>query len=423
MWVTPLMIQSTIKAPKVARAAQVAQTAGTVETGPCWVHGALGSGTVEAVAHPPRDSALVRQDSPPAWLPQPSLDALTKALEEAWSPEAIPTERWAPERATMKFHLDHGMLFPPPALQPFERASLQGATMDTAKTDYAAEGISGSSSGEDASAAVKEFAAGGSTPAAGFRQQDAPQQLQLLQQAETGKEVSPAPKVVARLAAQLQQSGVTTLMVRNLPAHVTQKLLIEELDREFAGFYDFCYMPSSFNTKTNKSYAFINFTSSDSVGAFVEAWHGSRRFGKDSAVPGNEFHGCALNVSAATIQGKEAHERKWGQRLRRVRNPEFRPHVVEVESRRPSITSQASSKEESSGEQSCFDPFMELGWMHGPGLAGAIEFPAHPPAVEQQWPEKRDWPELFDRVLKLPCRPPPGLDLGLGQGASVWVGS
>lgn len=40
---------------------------------------------------------------------------------------------------------------------------------------------------------------------------------------------------------------ITTLMVRNLPKTLSQCDFLEELDKSgFAGFYDFCYMPCSF---------------------------------------------------------------------------------------------------------------------------------------------------------------------------------
>jgi hypothetical protein len=112
-------------------------------------------------------------------------------------------------------------------------------------------------------------------------------------------------------------------MVRNVPGNVKQSGFVKELEETgFGGLFDFCYLPSAFDTGKNKGYAFINFVSSAAYGAFVKSWHGSRRFNVRAAEP-------ALNVSAAALQGLERNIEKWdAPRMRRVRNPEFRPFVV-----------------------------------------------------------------------------------------------
>jgi len=136
-------------------------------------------------------------------------------------------------------------------------------------------------------------------------------------------ETHAAASSAAALAAALQSQRVTTLMVRNLPHSVTQKRLVEELAASgFAGLYDFCYMPSMFGTGVGKGYAFVNLTSAAALGAFVSAWHGSRRFGISPSE-------ASLNVSAAAMQGLQENVRKWdAPRMRRVRNPALRPLVM-----------------------------------------------------------------------------------------------
>jgi len=127
------------------------------------------------------------------------------------------------------------------------------------------------------------------------------------------------------LAATLQAQRVTTLMLRNLPQSVTQKRVIEELTNSgFAGLYDFCYMPSTFSSGVGKGYAFLNLTSAAALGAFVNEWHGSRRFNISSSEP-------PLNVSVAALQGRAANAKKWdAPRMKRVRNPALRPLVIEI---------------------------------------------------------------------------------------------
>jgi len=122
--------------------------------------------------------------------------------------------------------------------------------------------------------------------------------------------------------AAITSHGITTLMVRNIPGSVTQKRVLEELRRGgFDGAFDFVYVPSSFDSRENKGYGFVNFARPESVRAFVGAWHNSRVFCSNDADP-------ALNVSAATVQGLEANIKKWSSRVRRIRNPELKPHVV-----------------------------------------------------------------------------------------------
>jgi len=117
-----------------------------------------------------------------------------------------------------------------------------------------------------------------------------------------------------------EQEAITTLMIRNLPTSITQSLLLEELDRSgFGDLYDFAYMPMSFDAKTGKGYAFVNFNSQATAGMFVGAWHETRRCG---------VRGAPLNISPAAIQGVEANIRKWaGPRMARIRNPALRPFI------------------------------------------------------------------------------------------------
>merc|ERR1719507_2532145 len=115
----------------------------------------------------------------------------------------------------------------------------------------------------------------------------------------------------------------TTLMIRNLPHDLTQMDLIAELDENgFEGAYDFLYMPSNFCSGRGKGYAFVNFTQQAAAHRFVSEWHKGLRFGA-----GRDRGG--LSISAAAVQGREANIKKWDvPRMRRVKNPNFRPLIA-----------------------------------------------------------------------------------------------
>lgn len=115
----------------------------------------------------------------------------------------------------------------------------------------------------------------------------------------------------------------TTLMIRNLPHDLTQMDLIAEMDDNgFEGTYDFLYMPSNFSSGRGKGYAFVNFTEEAAARRFVSEWHKGVRFGA-----GRDRGG--LSISAAAVQGREANIKKWDvPRMRRVKNPNFRPLIA-----------------------------------------------------------------------------------------------
>lgn len=141
---------------------------------------------------------------------------------------------------------------------------------------------------------------------------------------------------------------ITTLMIRNLPNYLTQQELKDDLDRNFAGMYDFLYMPSEFGEGKGKGYAFVNFTSTLGAGLLIGAWHLKRRFAVSSkALP--------LNISAASVQGRDANIAKFDcPRLRRIRNPNFRPLVFGTPARpyarRAQYDSNASNEDLSGSE-------------------------------------------------------------------------
>jgi len=135
----------------------------------------------------------------------------------------------------------------------------------------------------------------------------------------------PAVVVKSPVAVELLSEparALSTLMIRNLPRRITQQELKDDLDESFPGLYDFLYMPSEFADGKGKGYAFVNFTSGEAAGCLIGAWHLKRRFGVSSSEP-------PLNITAASVQGREANLAKFSNpRLRRIKNPSYRPCVV-----------------------------------------------------------------------------------------------
>eukprot|EP00747_Dinoflagellata_sp_TGD_P152060 gnl/TRDRNA2_/TRDRNA2_177261_c0_seq4.p1 gnl/TRDRNA2_/TRDRNA2_177261_c0~~gnl/TRDRNA2_/TRDRNA2_177261_c0_seq4.p1 ORF type:complete len:505 (+),score=92.47 gnl/TRDRNA2_/TRDRNA2_177261_c0_seq4:59-1573(+) len=133
----------------------------------------------------------------------------------------------------------------------------------------------------------------------------------------------PLDDLQAQVQATRTQERVTTLMIRNLPLAVNQSDLLQELDKTgFAGLYDFCYAPSCFISGETKGFAFVNMITEEDATAFVNSWHASRHWSMKEREP-------ALNISIASLQGLEANVVKWSApRMRRIRNPNFRPFVA-----------------------------------------------------------------------------------------------
>lgn len=117
---------------------------------------------------------------------------------------------------------------------------------------------------------------------------------------------------------------VTTMMIRNIPRSMTQQGLIDALENTgFSGMYDFCYVPSSFDSKQNKGFAFVNMISAEAAGVLVGSWHNRKIFAGTDGVRN------ALSLCPSIVQGREANLEKMNQpRQKRIRNPKHRPFVV-----------------------------------------------------------------------------------------------
>jgi len=91
----------------------------------------------------------------------------------------------------------------------------------------------------------------------------------------------------------------TTLALRNIPKSYTRTMLLDLLDEDFAGQYDFVYLPSDFKCLAVYGYAFVNFTSHEVAEEVREQLDGFCEW----MVP----HNKCLDVSWSEVQGPEAH--------------------------------------------------------------------------------------------------------------------
>mmetsp|Transcript_70665 Transcript_70665/g.166602 ORF Transcript_70665/g.166602 Transcript_70665/m.166602 type:complete len:308 (+) Transcript_70665:93-1016(+) len=88
----------------------------------------------------------------------------------------------------------------------------------------------------------------------------------------------------------------TTIMIKNIPNKYTQRNLLELIDQNNKGTYDFFYLPIDFKNKCNLGYAFINFIQPEYIIPLFEEF-ANRRWGRF-----NSDKVCEL--SYARIQGK-----------------------------------------------------------------------------------------------------------------------
>jgi hypothetical protein len=94
------------------------------------------------------------------------------------------------------------------------------------------------------------------------------------------------------------QDTRTTLMIKNIPNKYDQEMLLEAINYNFKGTYDFFYLPIDFKNKCNVGYAFINFINYLTVANFYQEFNQKKweKFNSEKI----------CKITFARIQGKSA---------------------------------------------------------------------------------------------------------------------
>merc|ERR1739845_286279 len=69
-------------------------------------------------------------------------------------------------------------------------------------------------------------------------------------------------------------SGGTTIMLKRIPKQYTRSMLIDRLNRQFKGSFDFLYLPPDSSDNTNIGHAFINFRTPQWAAQFGSMFNG-----------------------------------------------------------------------------------------------------------------------------------------------------
>jgi len=117
--------------------------------------------------------------------------------------------------------------------------------------------------------------------------------------------------------------GRTTLMIRNIPNKYNQSMMLDLLNRSYAGQYDFFYLPIDFKNKCNLGYAFVNFKCAKQTAMFYKEFHNQRW---------EEFNSRKVcEVTYARVQGKDAMVEHFKNSRFPCENEEYLPLVFDTE--------------------------------------------------------------------------------------------
>jgi hypothetical protein len=112
----------------------------------------------------------------------------------------------------------------------------------------------------------------------------------------------------------------TTLMVRNIPTKICQRLFLELICGVFDdGMIDFLYLPLDFKSGKSLGYAFVNFVSEEGLNAFHKEFSGKRLCRSSSK---------ELAITLAKMQGFEKNYNLFKtSSVMTYAPPEFRPMI------------------------------------------------------------------------------------------------
>jgi len=112
--------------------------------------------------------------------------------------------------------------------------------------------------------------------------------------------------------------GVTTLVVRNVPARYTKEMLMREWPPN--GTYDFLYLPFNFKAKRTAGFVYVNCTSHEAAVKFYSQWQGKSLCNKGIAK--------RLSIGVAEAQGLDANLRHVAaSNISRIKNSKHLPSV------------------------------------------------------------------------------------------------
>jgi len=117
------------------------------------------------------------------------------------------------------------------------------------------------------------------------------------------------------------QRDATTMMLRNVPSKYSQNSLLQEIDSlDFAGTYDFFYLPMDLHNRCNVGYGFINFVLAEDAERF-------RRVFSDHHFL--QMKRKAGSVCVAHVQGLAENLKHFEDRaITKVTNDQYRPVIL-----------------------------------------------------------------------------------------------
>jgi len=128
----------------------------------------------------------------------------------------------------------------------------------------------------------------------------------------------PVPPGSNTKPARTLPAGVTTIVVRNIPARFSQEKLLEVWPPD--GSYNLFYLPYSFQKRRRSGIAFINMVSHEAAVEFTDRWHGQKLADIGSSK--------RLDVSVAEVQGFAGNLKHLkASNIKRISNQHFLPMV------------------------------------------------------------------------------------------------